>query len=77
VFFTGDEDRLKGLAEHVGLRGGVELGGAHRRGLHPVSMPVNPTLTRQGTPRVRARAALQGFGPIHPKPCKSEYFMQT
>ena len=33
----GVEDRLKGLAEHVGPRGGVGLGGAHRRGPHPVS----------------------------------------
>jgi hypothetical protein len=32
---AGVEDRLEGLAEHVGLRGGVGLGGAHRQGLHP------------------------------------------
>jgi hypothetical protein len=30
-------------------------------------MPVNPTPTRQGTPRVRARAVLQAFGLIQPE----------
>jgi hypothetical protein len=34
-FVPGGEDRLEGLAEHVGLHGGVGLGGAHRR----VSIP--------------------------------------
>jgi hypothetical protein len=29
------ENRLERLAEHVGLRGGVSLGGAHWQGLRP------------------------------------------